>query len=120
MSVTPFPVSAVRDVGETEPSARPKQLARPWFAELAALTNFSFLNGGSHPDEMVAQAKALGLDAIAVADINTLAGVVRAHTAAKQADLRLLVGARLVVPGLPVLVCLPTDRDAYGRLSRLL
>jgi len=120
MSVTPFPVSAVRDVGETEPSARPKQLARPWFAELAALTNFSFLKGGSHPDEMVAQAKALGLDAIAVADINTLAGVVRAHTAAKQADLRLLVGARLVVPGLPVLVCLPTDRDAYGRLSRLL
>ncbi len=92
----------------------------PQVAELAAITNFSFLHGASHPDEMVAQAKALGLSAIAIADRNTLAGVVRAHTAAKDVGLRLLVGARLALAGWPELVCLPTDRAAYGRLSRLL
>ncbi|MEO1265268.1 MAG: error-prone DNA polymerase, partial [Pseudomonadota bacterium] len=68
----------------------------------------------------VAQAKALGLSALAIADRNTLAGVVRAHTAAKQVGLRLIVGARLVVEGWPEIVCLPTDRAAYGRLCRLL
>jgi error-prone DNA polymerase len=91
------------------------------YAELGAITNFSFLRGGSHGEEMVAQARALGLTALAVADRNTLAGVVRAHVAAKQVGLKLIVGARLcLADGTPDLICLPTNRAAYGRLSKLL
>ena len=90
------------------------------YAELQVTTNFSFLRGASHADELVAEAKALGLDAIAVADRNTLAGVVRAHVAAKEAGLRLVVGARLDLKDAPSLLCFPGDRAAYGRLSRLL
>jgi error-prone DNA polymerase len=90
------------------------------YAELQVTTNFSFLRGGSHPHELVAQAKALGLSALAVTDRNTLAGVVRAHTSAKEAGLRLIVGARLDLQDAPSLLCLPTDRAAYGRLCRLL
>ncbi|MEO0882529.1 MAG: error-prone DNA polymerase [Pseudomonadota bacterium] len=90
------------------------------YAELAVTTNFSFLRGASHPAELVTQAKMLGLSAIGVADRNTLAGVVRAHSAAKEAGLRLLVGARLVPEDGPEILCYPEDRVAYGRLSRLL
>ncbi len=92
----------------------------PPYAELAITTNFSFLRGASHAEELVVQAKALGLAAIGVADHNTLAGVVRAHSAAKHHGLRLLVGARLVPEDGPELICYPTDRAAYGRLSTLL
>ena len=90
------------------------------YAELDVTTNFSFLRGASHADELVAQAKALGLEAIAVTDRNSLAGVVRAHTAAKAVGLRFIPGARLDLEDSPSLLCLPTDRAAYGRLSRLL
>ncbi len=90
------------------------------YAELAVTTNFSFLRGASHGEELVHQAKALGLPAIGVADINTLAGIVRAHLAAKEAGLRLLVGARLAPQDGPQIICYPTDRAAYGRLSQLL
>ena len=92
----------------------------PRYAELQVTTNFSFLRGASHGEEIVAQAKALGLDAIAVTDRNTLAGVVRAHLAAKEVGLRLIIGARLDLQDGPSLLCLPRDRAAYGRLSRLL
>ena len=92
----------------------------PAYAELQAISNFSFLCGGSHPHELVAQAKALGLAALGLADHNTLAGAVRAHVAAKEAGLRLLVGARLDLEDAPSLICYPTDRQAYGRLCRLL
>ncbi|MGE0767080.1 MAG: error-prone DNA polymerase [Hyphomicrobiaceae bacterium] len=92
----------------------------PDYAELQAVSNFSFLEGGSHPDELVAQAKALGLAALGIADRNTVAGVVRAHTAAREVNLRLVPGARLdLLCGLR-LVCYPTDRAAWGRLCRLL
>lgn len=92
----------------------------PAYAELAVTTNFSFLRGASHAEELVAQAKELGLIAIGITDRNTLAGVVRAHMAAKEHGVRLLVGARLdLSDGLSVL-CYPTDRAAYGRLSHLL
>ena len=98
----------------------------PAYAELQAVSNFSFLDGASHPDELVRQAAALGHAAIAIADRNTLAGQVRAHVAAKEAGLKLLVGARLDL-GLErraaaelSLIALPTDRAAYGRLSRLI
>ena len=66
------------------------------FAELVAATNFSFLRGASHAHEMVRQAAELGFDAIGIVDRNSLAGVVRAHKAAKEHKIRLLVGARLV------------------------
>ena len=96
----------------------------PPFAELIAATNFSFLRGASHAHEMVGQAAELGLAAIGIADRNTLAGVVRAYAAAKEHKIRLIVGARLVTrddsSGGFEAVCYPADRDAYGRLCRLL
>jgi error-prone DNA polymerase len=92
----------------------------PAYAELQITSNFSFLRGASHPEELVTQAAALGLAAIAVTDRNTLAGVVRAHLAAREAGMRLVVGARLDFTDAPGLICLPTDRTAYGRLSRLI
>src|SRR6185437_14541565 len=90
------------------------------YAELQAVSNFSFLRGGSHPDELVQQAALLGLTAIAVADRNSLAGIVRAHQAAKEAGIRLVVGARLDLRGGAGLLAFPEDRAAYGRLTRLL
>ncbi|MGN6549317.1 MAG: PHP domain-containing protein, partial [Pararhizobium sp.] len=92
----------------------------PPYAELQCTTNFSFLRGGSHPKELVTQAKALGHVAIGVADRNTLAGVVRAHAQAKKEGLRLLVGARLDTTDGFSCLCYPTDRAAYGRLCKLL
>ena len=92
----------------------------PAYAELQVTTNFSFLRGGSHPHELVVAAAEQGLAAIAVADRNTLAGVVRAHLAAKECGLKLIVGARLDLEDAPSLLCFPTDRQAYGRLARLL
>ncbi len=90
------------------------------YAELQATSNFSFLRGASHADELVATAKALGLSAIAVTDRNSLAGIVRAHVAAKEIGLRFIVGVRLDLEDAPSLLCYPTDRAAYGRLCRLL
>ena len=90
------------------------------YAELQAVSNFSFLRGASHPEELVARAAELGLAALGVADRNTLAGVVRAHSAAKAAGLRLLVGARLDLACGLSLLCYPGDRAAWGRLTRLL
>jgi error-prone DNA polymerase len=89
------------------------------FEPLAA-TSFSFLTGASQPDEMVAAAKGLGLSGLGVADRNTVAGVVRAHVAAKAQGLRLIVGARLVDrDGLHVAIY-PKDRAAWGRLCQTL
>ncbi|MBC8019593.1 MAG: error-prone DNA polymerase [Methyloceanibacter sp.] len=90
------------------------------YAELEVTTNFTFLTGGSHPEELVATAKALGLDAIAVTDRNTLAGAVRAHLAAKEAGIKFILGVRLDLQDAPNLLAYPTDRAAYGRLCRLL
>ena len=90
------------------------------YAELQVTSNFSFLRGAAHPEELVAQAAAIGLSAIAITDRNTLAGVVRAHLAARETGIRLVVGARLDFTDAPSLLCLPTDRTAYGQLSRLI
>ncbi len=90
------------------------------YAELQVTTNFSFLRGGSHPEELVMRAAELGHRAIGVADRNTLAGVVRAHGAAKRAGIKLLVGARLDLVEGWSLLCYPMDKPAYGRLSTLL
>ena len=90
------------------------------YAELQAVSNFSFLRGASHAEELVEEAARLGLAAIGIADRNTLAGAVRAHMAAKRAGIRLLTGARLDLAGGVSLLCYPRDRAAYGRLCRLL
>ena len=92
----------------------------PFFAELQVTTNYSFLRSGSHPDEFVTAAAALGHAAIGIADRNSLAGVVRAHAAARQLGIKLLVGARLVLEDGPDILCYPRDRAAYGRLCSLL
>ncbi|MGA2814961.1 MAG: error-prone DNA polymerase [Xanthobacteraceae bacterium] len=90
------------------------------YAELAVATNFSFLRGASHPQEMVATADELGCFAVGIADRNSFAGVVRAYDEAKNRKIKLLVGARLVtIDGFEVLAY-PTDRPAYGRLCRLI
>src|SRR5580700_2897443 len=91
------------------------------YAELAVTTNFSFLRGASHPGEMVARADELKLAAIGIADRNSFAGVVRAYDEwEKRKSIKLVVGTRLVtIDGFEVLTY-PTDRQAYGRLCRLL
>jgi error-prone DNA polymerase len=95
------------------------------YAELQAATNFSFLRGASHPWELVAGAEALGLEALGVCDRNSLAGVVRAWSARKElpagSKTRDLTGCRLdFADGTPSLLVYPADREAYGRLTRLL
>ncbi|MDE0416186.1 MAG: error-prone DNA polymerase [bacterium] len=90
------------------------------YAELQASSNFSFLRGASHAEELVEEAARLGLAAIGIADRNTLAGAVRAHVAAKRAGIRLLTGARLDLADGASLLCYPRDRAAWGRLCRLL
>ena len=90
------------------------------FAELAAISNFSFLHGASHPQEMVETAAAFGYRAIGLADRNTLAGVVRGHAAAKQAGLRYVPGARLVTQCGFEVIAYPRSRAAYGALSQCL
>src|SRR2546423_4396896 len=90
------------------------------YAELDVTSNFSFLRGASHPDELVYTAAQVGYRAIAITDRNTLAGVVRAHAAAKSCGLKLLIGARLTLSDAPELLVWAPDRAAYGRLCRLL
>jgi error-prone DNA polymerase len=91
------------------------------YAELAVTTNFSFLRGASHPQEMVNTAHALGLAAVGIADRNSFAGVVRAYDAWKKIKtIRLLVGTRLVTVDGFETIAYPTDRAAYGTLCRLL
>ena len=92
----------------------------PRYAELQVTTNFSFLRGAAHPDELVLTAAALGHAAIAITDRNSLAGVVRAHHAAKEVGLRLVIGCRLDLSDGTSLLAFPEDRVAYGRLTRLL
>jgi error-prone DNA polymerase len=93
------------------------------YAELAVTTNFSFLRGASHPGEFARAAHLLGLSAIGIADRNSLAGVVRAFDALNRIEDRpkLLVGSRLVfADGTPDILAYPVDREAYGRLCRLI
>ncbi len=92
----------------------------PAYAELQVASNFSFLAGASHPHELIETAAALGLEAVALTDRNSLAGIVRAHQAAKAAGVKFIVGARLDLADAPSLLLYPTGRAAYGRLARLL
>ena len=91
------------------------------YAELHVTTNYGFLRGASHPEELVLTAKALGMAAIGVTDRNSLAGVVRAWSKGKEVGLRVLTGARLdFADETPSVLCYPIDREAWGRLTRLL
>ncbi|KAB2700965.1 error-prone DNA polymerase [Ochrobactrum sp. Kaboul] len=97
----------------------------PAYYEMAVASNFSFLCGASHPQELVLRAHELGLSGIGIADRNTLAGVVRAHAAWKdfrdKSTFRLFIGCRLsFIDGTPDMVVYPRDRPAYGQLCRLL
>ena len=92
----------------------------PRYVELQVTSHFSFLRGASSCEELFAEAATLGIEALAIVDRNSLAGIVRAHQAAKDTGVRLIVGCRLdLVDGVSVLVY-PTDRPAYARLCRLL
>src|ERR1043165_4482348 len=90
------------------------------YTELQVTTNFSFLRGGSHPEEIVEQAHALGYKEIAITDRNTLAGIVRAHVAAKAKNMRIMPACRLDLLDGPSLLAYPTCKESYGRLSALL
>src|SRR5215213_4378851 len=90
------------------------------YAELQVTTHFSFLRGASSPHELFEQAKLLGITALGITDRNSLAGIVRAYEAARETGVRLVVGCRLDLEDETSLLVYPTDRDAYGRLCRLL
>ena len=90
------------------------------YAELQVTTHFSFLRGVSSPEELFSAAALLGIKALGIVDRNSLAGMVRAHEAAKVTGVRLIVGCRLDLQCGTSLLVYPTDRAAYGRLCRLL
>src|SRR5271169_2275375 len=113
------------------PKLRPSALPRPPiageraiasipYAELDVVSNFSFLRGASHPDELVNRAAELGYTAIGITDVNSLAGIVRAHQAAKQAGIKLCIGARLRFADAPDVLVWVENRAGYANLCRLL
>ncbi len=113
-----FPLS-LQEIGRKRRTLR--RPGEPAYAELLAASNFSFLSGASHPEELAATASLLGLAGFSIADRNTLAGIVRGHLAAKETGTRYAVGCRLsFADGTPDVAVWPRDRAAYGRLCRLL
>ncbi len=91
------------------------------YTELQITSNFSFLRGGSHPEELVDQAAAFGYKAIAITDRNSFAGIVRGHIAAREhKGMRIIPACRLDLLDGPSLLAYPTDQEAYSRLSGLL
>jgi error-prone DNA polymerase len=90
------------------------------YIELQTKTNFSFLQGASHPEEMVAHAAKLGYTHIAITDINTLAGIVRPHVAAQKNNIQLIVGAELHLSCGSIAIAYPTNAEGYAQLCELL
>ena len=105
-----------------QPSAASVSLEQKFagYVELNCLTNYSFLRAASHPDELVQRASELRYNALAITDRNSLAGVVRAHAAAKPLGLKLLIGTELILDDASRVVLLAMNRKGYGRLARLL
>ncbi|HYQ99752.1 MAG TPA: error-prone DNA polymerase, partial [Casimicrobiaceae bacterium] len=92
----------------------------PAYAELHCLSNYSFLRGASHPEELAERARALGYTALAITDECSVAGAARAHFAAKDAGLPLVIGSELTLVDGVKLVLLATDRASYGNLAQLI
>lgn len=90
------------------------------YAELHCLSNFTFLRGASHAEELVERANELGYTALAITDECSLAGIVRAHVAAKACGLKLIVGSEIHFADGPSIVLLATDRTGYANLSELI
>ncbi len=90
------------------------------YAELQCASHFSFLRGASSCEELFSQAAVAGIEALAITDRNSLAGIVRAHEAAKVTGVRLIVGCRLDLRDGAAVLVYPTNRPAYARLCRLL
>lgn len=90
------------------------------YTELQVTTNFSFLRGASHPEELVEQAAAYGYTAIAITDRNSFAGIVRGHVIAKKSGMRIIPACRLDLVDGASLLAFPTNIDAYARISNLL
>src|SRR5688572_12765492 len=90
------------------------------YTELQVTSNFTFLRGASHPEELVEQAFAYGYPEIAITDRNSFAGIVRAHAAAKKLGIRIIPACRLDLIDGPSLLAYPTDIDAYEQLSMLI
>ncbi|MGD8710774.1 MAG: error-prone DNA polymerase [Ectothiorhodospiraceae bacterium] len=92
----------------------------PLYAELHCISNFTFLRGASHPEELVSRAAELGYEALAITDECSVAGVVRAHVAAGEHGLKLLIGTELRLSDGPCLVLIAPDRAAYGQMCALI
>ena len=110
-TILPFPSISAQDWPKPSP---------PRYAELQVTSNYSFLRGASHVEELLLTAKALGHQALAITDRNTVAGVLRAHGRATELGMRLIVGCRLDLRDGTSLLAYPIDRAAYSRLCRLL
>jgi error-prone DNA polymerase len=93
---------------------------QPAYAELHCISNFSFLRGASHPHELITRAASLGYSALALTDECSVAGVVRAHLAAKECGLKLIVGTEITLADGIKLVLLAADREGYGNLCALI
>src|SRR5258706_15640262 len=95
---------------------------QPNYAELHCLSNFSFLRGASHPEELVQHAQALGYHALALTDECSVAGTVRAHLAARDFGFKLIIGAEFTVADAPrrKVVLLAQNRNGYGNLCELI
>ena len=100
------------DAGAAATAAEP-----PDYAELHCVSNFSFLRGGSHPQELIAQAQALGYRALAITDECSLAGVVRAWEETKRSPIQLIVGTEIRLSDGPRLLLLAESREGYARIS---
>jgi error-prone DNA polymerase len=96
------------------------KLKLPLYAELHCISNYSFLRGASFPEELVERAANLRYQALAITDECSLTGVVRAHIAAKEHNIQLIIGSEFTLQEGLRFVLLSTDRMSYGRLSHLI
>ena len=104
----------------TSPNAETQDVVDRHYTELQITSNFTFLRGASHPEELVEQAIALGYQRIAITDRNSFAGIVRAHAAAKKGGISIVVGCRLDLKDGISLLAYPTNGKAYAQLCNLL
>ena len=98
----------------------PKHKAAMTYTPLWTKSNFSFLEGASHPSELIERAHELGLDSIALTDRDGVYGLVRGHVAARESGIRLILGSQVTVQGSDRIVLLAQNREGYANLCRLL